>query len=201
MTKTTQRYDVLGFGIFIFSFVVLAGFGFILQSPIWEAMKEGKPDDWLGFLGNLIAGLFTLLAAVIAWFAVKNQVSLAQSDAAQQRLTAYADALERVRVAWEAMIRAPVASLSRAEEEKNFRSATASDLLFSAALDPIMGLDGRRITEMLDQMVRSAIRTQPSLQDATFDLWLKLVKSVAERRAWLQRGGKPSELYNRRDVT
>jgi hypothetical protein len=45
-----------------------------------------KSSDWIGFSGSVLAGAITLLAAVIAWFAVQRQIN-AQEDA-ESRATA-----------------------------------------------------------------------------------------------------------------
>lgn len=56
--------------------------------PIWQAAWKAQPSDWLGFLGNIVAGLMTLIAAGIAWLAVQRQIesgreiaSLRETDA------------------------------------------------------------------------------------------------------------------------
>jgi protein-S-isoprenylcysteine O-methyltransferase Ste14 len=39
-----------------------------------------KPSDWIGFAGSVVAGAITLLAAILAWFAVQRQIT-AQEEA------------------------------------------------------------------------------------------------------------------------
>ena len=46
--------------------------------PIAALAKGGVNQEWLGFIGNLIAGIFTLIAAFIAWFAVQAQIKTQQ---------------------------------------------------------------------------------------------------------------------------
>jgi hypothetical protein len=47
--------------------------------PIWVATainiaKEGNRSDWLGFFGSIIGAVMTLIAALVAWFAVQQQI-------------------------------------------------------------------------------------------------------------------------------
>jgi hypothetical protein len=47
--------------------------------PIWVATainiaKEGNRSDWLGFFGSIFGAAMTLIAALIAWFAVQQQI-------------------------------------------------------------------------------------------------------------------------------
>lgn len=49
-----------------------------------------KSSDWIGFSGNVVAGAMTLIAAILAWFAVKRQIDAqdqAQRAARQQQTT------------------------------------------------------------------------------------------------------------------
>ena len=51
--------------------------------PLWAAFviniaKEGNRTDWLGFSGAVFAAFMTLAAAVIAWFAVRQQMTTAE---------------------------------------------------------------------------------------------------------------------------
>jgi hypothetical protein len=73
----------------ITSVVVLAFFAGVTVSfftlPFWvlfaiNAAKDGLRTDWLGFSGSVIAGAMTLVAAIIAWFAVSRQI-LSQKEA------------------------------------------------------------------------------------------------------------------------
>lgn len=57
--------------------------------PFWvltaiNVTKEGSRADWLGFSGSVIAGAMTLIAAIIAWFAVKNQIDVQKVIAERQ---------------------------------------------------------------------------------------------------------------------
>jgi hypothetical protein len=48
-----------------------------------NAAKDGPRSDWLGFSGSVVAGAVTLIAAIIAWFAVQRQIK-AQEQAEQR---------------------------------------------------------------------------------------------------------------------
>jgi len=48
--------------------------------PLWVAFdiniaKEGSRTDWLGFSGAVFAAFVTLAAAIVAWFAVQQQIA------------------------------------------------------------------------------------------------------------------------------
>jgi hypothetical protein len=40
-----------------------------------------KANDWIGFAGSVVSGVMTLLAATIAWFAVKRQIDASEAIA------------------------------------------------------------------------------------------------------------------------
>ena len=49
--------------------------------PFISAIKNGNPSDWIGFAGNFGAGIMTLIAATVAWFAVQKQIDQANRTA------------------------------------------------------------------------------------------------------------------------
>ena len=58
----------------------IAGFWAPIYVPsIAGLAKDGVSEQWLGFLGNIVGALVTLLAAALAWFAVRRQIN-AQAD-------------------------------------------------------------------------------------------------------------------------
>ena len=61
--------------------VALLWFG--AYGPIWRASWSAQPADWLGFAGNLLAGLMTLSAAGVAYLAVRMQVRSDQEIASR----------------------------------------------------------------------------------------------------------------------
>jgi hypothetical protein len=68
-------------------FVGLASSIFLLPfwiTPFLSAVEKGNPADWVGFAGNFGAGIMTLIAAIIAWFAVQAQIG-AQRDIEAQK--------------------------------------------------------------------------------------------------------------------
>ncbi|HEV3138486.1 MAG TPA: hypothetical protein VGZ26_11295, partial [Pirellulales bacterium] len=61
--------------------------------PFWvvfavNAAKDGPRSDWLGFSGSVIAGSATLIAAIIAWFAVDRQIKSQNETAARAEFQA-----------------------------------------------------------------------------------------------------------------
>lgn len=71
MQPVTPKQQIILIGAF-FSFVILAMLT-LFARPIWEASGTKNPADWLGFAGNLVGTTATLLAAYVAWSAVKFQ--------------------------------------------------------------------------------------------------------------------------------
>jgi hypothetical protein len=56
--------------------------------PFWVVFavniaKDGPRTDWLGFSGSVIAGAMTLVAAIIAWFAVNRQIHSQEESVAR----------------------------------------------------------------------------------------------------------------------
>ncbi|WP_256807149.1 hypothetical protein [Bradyrhizobium sp. Bra64] len=52
--------------------------------PLWVMFainfaREGARADWFGFFGSVIGACVTLIAAIIAWFAVQRQIRAAQA--------------------------------------------------------------------------------------------------------------------------
>jgi hypothetical protein len=67
-----------------------------------------KASDWIGFAGNVVAGVMTIVAALIAWVAVQKQIGgqhkIAESQIAAQRVAILQDRLailqDEYRLAW-----------------------------------------------------------------------------------------------------
>jgi hypothetical protein len=69
--------------------------------PLWiifaiNIAKDGTRSDWLGFFGSVMAGGVTLIAAVVAWFAVKIQIDTQKIIAERQASLAEFETLRRV---------------------------------------------------------------------------------------------------------
>jgi uncharacterized membrane protein YccC len=59
--------------------------------PLWvtfaiNVAKEGSRTDWLGFAGSVIGALVALVAAIIAWFAVQQQINAQRLAVEQERI-------------------------------------------------------------------------------------------------------------------
>jgi hypothetical protein len=55
--------------------VAMLGLSLGVYGPVWKAAWVAQPADWLGFLGNVVAGFLTLSAAGVAWLAVRMQIA------------------------------------------------------------------------------------------------------------------------------
>ena len=78
-----------GVGIAVLAFAIGATCSFFTL-PIWvtfaiNVAKEGSRTDWLGFAGSVIGAGVALIAAIIAWFAVQQQISAQRLEAEQRR--------------------------------------------------------------------------------------------------------------------
>lgn len=63
-----------------------------LMIPVSIATGETiKSSDWIGFAGNVVAGAMTLIAAIIAWFAVKRQIDAQEQAEIRARAQQAAD--------------------------------------------------------------------------------------------------------------
>jgi hypothetical protein len=61
--------------LWLISFAMLLGCTIVVLIPATIAMGDAiKSSDWIGFAGNVVAGAMTLIAAVLAWFAVQRQI-------------------------------------------------------------------------------------------------------------------------------
>lgn len=59
--------------------------------PLWVTVainvaKEGSRTDWLGFAGSVIGAVVALVAAVVAWFAVRQQITAQRFAAEEARI-------------------------------------------------------------------------------------------------------------------
>jgi hypothetical protein len=59
--------------------------------PLWvtfaiNVAKEGSRTDWLGFTGSVIGAVVALIAAIIAWFAVQQQIEAQRFATEQARI-------------------------------------------------------------------------------------------------------------------
>jgi hypothetical protein len=62
--------------------------------PFLAAAETKNPADWIGFAGNFAAGIMTLIAAIVAWFAVQRQIK-AQEQAEERASERHAEQREK----------------------------------------------------------------------------------------------------------
>jgi hypothetical protein len=76
--------------LWLISLALVLGTLIVVLLPVSIATGDNiKSSDWIGFSGSVLAGTMTLIAALLAWFAVRRQIR-AQEEAeerAAQRLT------------------------------------------------------------------------------------------------------------------
>lgn len=67
--------------LWLIMLAMVLGTFIVVVVPVSIATGDNiKSSDWIGFSGSVLAGAITLLAAVLAWFAVPRQIN-AQEDA------------------------------------------------------------------------------------------------------------------------
>lgn len=67
--------------LWLISLAMMLGTFIVVMLPVSIATGDNiKSSEWIGFSGSVLAGAITLLAAVLAWFAVQRQI-IAQEDA------------------------------------------------------------------------------------------------------------------------
>jgi hypothetical protein len=79
-----------GAGIAVLAFAIGATCS-IFSLPLWvtlaiNAAKEGSRTDWLGFAGSVVGAGVALIAAIIAWFAVQQQIEAQRLESEQKRI-------------------------------------------------------------------------------------------------------------------
>jgi small-conductance mechanosensitive channel len=75
--------------LWLISLAMVLGTAILVALPVSIANGEAiKSSDWIGFSGNVVAGVMTLVAAIIAWFAVQRQIQAQEESAgrASERL-------------------------------------------------------------------------------------------------------------------
>jgi hypothetical protein len=104
--------------VWLISLAMVLGTAIVVLLPASIASGDPiKASDWIGFAGNVLAGAMTILAALIAWFAVQKQIGaqqkIAEHQIAAQRIAILQDRLTILlndyRLAWK--LRSAAASL------------------------------------------------------------------------------------------
>lgn len=68
--------------LWLISLAMVLGTLIVTLIPISIASGDPiKASDWIGFAGNVLAGVMTLFAAILAWFAVTRQINVAREVA------------------------------------------------------------------------------------------------------------------------
>jgi hypothetical protein len=71
--------------LWLISLGLILGCVIVVMIPASIATGEAiKSSDWIGFAGNVVAGAMTLIAAIIAWFAVQKQITIQREIAESQ---------------------------------------------------------------------------------------------------------------------
>src|SRR6266566_3557689 len=68
--------------LWLISFALVLGTGIVVLIPVSISGGDTiKANDWIGFAGSVVSGALTLIAATIAWFAVKRQIDASEAIA------------------------------------------------------------------------------------------------------------------------
>jgi hypothetical protein len=92
--------------LWLISLAMVLGTLIVVLLPVAIGSGDSiKSSDWIGFAGSVVAGAITLLAAILAWFAVQRQIRAledaekrATERAAEQRTTEMAHAKEAAKI-------------------------------------------------------------------------------------------------------
>lgn len=72
--------------LWLMSLAMILGTTIVVLIPFGITGGEGiKSSDWISFAGNVLAGVMTLVAAALAWFAVQHQVRAQETSAERAR--------------------------------------------------------------------------------------------------------------------
>lgn len=80
-----ERYAGMASAVGIVLILTLIGW-LGVAGPVWRAYWTASPDQWLGFAGAVVAGVMTIIAAIVAWFSVQQQIR-AQQLASEHAVT------------------------------------------------------------------------------------------------------------------
>lgn len=86
MKDETRLLSVL---VAIYLLTIFAALLGIYAPILVQLVKNGVNQEWLGFAGNIIAGLMTIGAAVAAWIAIQKQIASAERIAARSQQDAF----------------------------------------------------------------------------------------------------------------
>jgi hypothetical protein len=117
--------------LWLISLALVLGTLIVVALPMSIASGDNiKSSDWIGFAGNVVAGAITLLAAIIAWFAVQRQITAQESAekrgtqrAAEQRDAEMSNAKEAAKIVLTHTVHAAAAVTNVTEQYLEPRSA------------------------------------------------------------------------------
>jgi hypothetical protein len=132
--------------------------------PLWvtfaiNVAKEGSRTDWLGFAGSVVGAGVALLAAIIAWFAVQQQI-IAQRLATEQ---VRVDEVQRV-------------EQQQAEAKFAARIVLTQTVHAAAAALNVAG-------QLLELMARGAVRAQIEAKREEFKRIMQSLKATMDHFA------------------
>ena len=196
-----ERYAAMAAAVglvLIFSLIAWLG----IAGPIWRASWTATPAEWLGFAGNLVGGLMTILAATVAWFAVQAQireqrrsVESQRRDMANAKLTEHALAVFDCFAKFLGIFNAGDAE--RREAYDAFIANTQSREVLALLVDPLMGKDANMVALFINSMKRAAAGKAKIYDRADPDgryellatlLYDDLTNNIPERRQVLLKG-------------
>jgi hypothetical protein len=106
--------------LWLISLAMVLGTPIVVLLPVAIGTGDSiKSSDWIGFAGSVVAGAITLLAAILAWFAVQRQIRAledaekrATERAAEQRTTEMAHAKEAAKIVLTHTVHAAAAAMN-----------------------------------------------------------------------------------------
>ncbi|MGM5020208.1 hypothetical protein [Tardiphaga sp. 367_B4_N1_1] len=131
-----------------------------VAGPLWRAAWIATPAEWLGFAGNVVGGLFTLTAAIAAWFAVRAQINEQRRSIESQRRDLANSQFSTHMVAMAQCYRAyqnvQEGHLERSVQYSEFAEEVTSPSMLAILVDPLMGDDVGMVAMFMNAMKASA---------------------------------------------
>jgi hypothetical protein len=154
--------------LWLISLALVLGVVLITSIPLILSAETIKRADLIGFAGNVLSGLMTLAAAVLAWFAVQRQIIASREIAHADRLEAWEnvredleDVIVGIEVFWISVDHAMALPKAAAEKRVDYRLTSVIEYT-NQLPDPaqIDAMDEAAITDNARSIAHGASRVR-----------------------------------------
>jgi hypothetical protein len=155
--------------LWLISLAMILGTMIIVLLPVSIVGGDSiKSSDWIGFAGNIVAGVMTLIGAAIAWFAVQRQINLQETNRIQ--------AQQEAKVVGVIVLSKPVHAASALLYAIQIASAANNPAAVSK-WDNVVQQATNQVAGMLDHFAVRQISTEMEVNDRA--LFLMVVTHLA----------------------